>query len=308
MKTISCFSYKGGAGRSTLALNVVPFLAEKLNATPDQPLILVDLDVDSCGLTFLFDLANKPRIATMNVQHLFGKGGSIPQAEEDEDIHDHSVLSGLFPVGEFFGFEDKAIVCLPARPQARLSETEKGNYDYSDKNFADFVRVCRDYDCAGILFDAPVGGQCTANWANQYASHIMCVMRPTQQFRKGTDRFFDDYDRTNARGQNIIVIPNVVPTDELTIKGKDENGKEEIRSYPNYAKEDIQKIFADNIERHNNRYNMELVTGDVFGIPKVDRFMWQEGVLRNVPRTELNEHERLALKQYEKVADIISRD
>ena len=182
MKTISCFSYKGGAGRSTLALNVVPFLAEKLNATPDQPLILVDLDVDSCGLTFLFDLANKPRIATMNVQHLFGKGGSIPQAEEDEDIHDHSVLSGLFPVGEFFGFEDKAIVCLPARPQARLSETENGNYDYSDKNFADFVRVCRDYDCAGILFDAPVGGQCTANWAKSTEKECWALAAWTRRF------------------------------------------------------------------------------------------------------------------------------
>lgn len=307
MKTISCFSYKGGAGRSTLAINVVPFLAEKLNATVDQPLVLVDLDVDSCGLTFLFDLAGKSNIANMNVQHLFGKSGVVAPADDDGDILDHDVLGNLFPVGKFFGFDDRAILCLPAQPQARLSETDKGNYDYSDKNFSDFVRVCRDYDCAGILFDAPVGGQCTAGWANQYASHIMCVMRPTQQFRRGTDRFFDDYDRSNARGQKIIVIPNVVPTDPLKLHGKDANGNDEVRSYPDYARDDILHMFSDNIERRNNEYNLELVSGEIFGIPKVDRFMWQEGILRNVPRTELNQQERDALKQYEKVADIISK-
>ena len=55
MKTISFFSYKGGSGRSSLIYNVLPFLADKLNPTPQNPIVLFDMDIDSMGLTYLFD-------------------------------------------------------------------------------------------------------------------------------------------------------------------------------------------------------------------------------------------------------------
>ena len=53
MKKIAYFSYKGGAGRSSLAYNTIPLLADALNATAENPIVLIDLDVDSAGLTFL---------------------------------------------------------------------------------------------------------------------------------------------------------------------------------------------------------------------------------------------------------------
>ena len=53
MKTISFFSYKGGAGRSSILYNTISFLAKELNATSEHPIVVMDLDIDSKGLSYL---------------------------------------------------------------------------------------------------------------------------------------------------------------------------------------------------------------------------------------------------------------
>ena len=53
-KVISYFSYKGGAGRSTLAYNTIPLLLnECIQPTKSSPVVIVDMDIDSCGLSYL---------------------------------------------------------------------------------------------------------------------------------------------------------------------------------------------------------------------------------------------------------------
>ena len=65
MKVITCFSYKGGAGRTVAASNIAAALA---SVTPnvgivDQPLghkvAIVDLDVFSAGTHRVFEISNK---------------------------------------------------------------------------------------------------------------------------------------------------------------------------------------------------------------------------------------------------------
>ena len=298
MKVISCFSYKGGAGRSTLALNTIPFLADKLNATKDNPLIVVDMDVDSCGLTYLFDLDKNGKIdEDYNVQRLFGEGGIIPRV--GDTVVDHDLFRYMCPVGGVFNREPLSILCLPANPGAVLG-SKGSNYDAPDDNVKDFVEECEECGCCGILFDSAVGDQLTARWSNKLSKYILCCMRPTQQFRDGTKRFFDKFDDM-LRNKKIIVIPNVVPTDELTIV---ENNVK--REYPYYAKAQIIEGFSKNISKKSNEYFMDLVEGDIFGIPKIDRFMWQEGILDNLAKSELNEYEKKANLQYEKIATMIA--
>lgn len=295
-KYISCFSYKGGAGRSTLALNVVPFLAEMLGATKEHPLVLVDMDIDSCGLTYLFNLDKESRITKDCVQSWFHpKYPRMPIVDEDDEIEvatEHDMFCRLFPVGKFFGFEDdKAILCLPANPGESMGN--ESNYDAAQSSSVNtFKTMCRDIAC-GVLFDSAVGNQLTANWSNRCANYIMCCMRPTKQFRDGTNRFFDDYDK-RTHSKKIIVIPNVVPTDELDIEGN---------HYPDYAKNSIIDNFSDNTARGNNTYYLDLLEGNKFGVPKIDRFMWQEGVLKTA--SNLTSLERVALERYRDIASII---
>lgn len=299
MKKISCFSYKGGAGRSTLALNVVPYLADMLNASSEHPLILVDMDVDSCGITYFFNLQDDENTKNYSVQSLFGSYGAIPQ-EDVKSIRDHRLFRHLCPVGDWFNYDPEAILCLPANPGNALGGSN--NYDGSrSQQLQDFIDECEHYDCCGILFDSAVGDQLTANWSNYYADQIMCVMRPTKQFREGTDRFLDIFDERIARNKKILIIPNVVPTEALTLEDRDGT-----HSYPEYAKTKILDSFGDKFERNGNHYDLSMLEGNLFGVPKIDRFMWQEGILRTV--SKLTETERIALERYKKIAEIICKD
>lgn len=302
MKIISCFSYKGGAGRSTLALNVIPYLADALGATAEKPFIVVDMDIDSCGLTFLYDLTKEDIDPEINVQSLFGDEGNIPQSP----FAQNSMFKTMKPIGGKYNREDSSILFLPAMPGKALSKN--GNYVAKDDKIRVFKRVCKTC-CCGILFDSAVGDQTTATWSNRSADYILCCMRPTEQFREGTVRFFERFE---PRNKNIIVVPNVVPTEEMTIRGAD---GVEVR-YPQHARDEILEKFAeiarkehsseDNGDKDGNNYIMDMVDGEVFGVPKVDRFMWQESILSNL--IQLTETEKIALSQYGRIAKIIAED
>lgn len=297
MKKISCFSYKGGAGRSTLALNVIPYLADILHASPEHPLILVDMDVDSCGITYFLNLEDYKDIDRFSVQALFGTMGAIPRDDTADTVQEHTLFRHLCKVGEWFNYPAEAILCLPAEPGGSLGTS---NYDGRPQKVLDFIEECNDYECCGVLFDSAVGDQLTAIWSNQIADTIMCCMRPTKQFREGTQRFFDKFDERIARGKKIIVIPNVVPTESLDIEDSDG-----VKAYPAYAKSEIIRSFSDNVDRGSNDYNLDMLKGDLFGVPKIDRFMWQEGILRS--SSKLTETERFALSCYQKIAEIVCK-
>ena len=298
MIKLSCFSYKGGAGRTTLAMNIIPFLATKLNATEKTPLILVDMDVDSCGITYFLHLEDYKDIDQYSVQALFGSNGVIPHDDGAEDATDHILFRHLCPVGDYFGHQSRAILCLPAEPGASLGHAN--SYDGNDNKIRDFVEQCDEFDCCGILFDSAVGDQLTAIWSNRVSDKIICCLRPTEQFREGTSRYFDKFDKSVARNKTIIVIPNVVPTEALDIEGADG-----VYQYPEYAKEKIIECFRDNRERGDNNYDLSMLNGSFFGVPKIDRFMWRESVL-SVAKS-ITENERKALECYKEIVEVICR-
>ena len=304
MVTISCFSYKGGAGRTTLAMNVVPFLVRELGADEDHPLIIADMDVDSCGITFFLNLEgwlNEDHNAdNYTVQGMFGSNGTVPSDKYAESVKEHALFSHLAKVGEFFGYQKGTVLCVPAKPGGNLGINN--NYDGKPDQIDKFVRECDEMDCAGILFDSAVGDQLTARWSNQFSSKIICCMRPTEQFREGTKRFFEKFDKELGNQKTIVVVPNVVPTDPLTITDKDGT-----YAYPGYAKKKIKEAFATNISDGFNNYDMTMVSEDFFGVPKIDRFMWHEGVLFTILPKDLNDNERQALKCYEKIAKLLCK-
>lgn len=49
------YSYKGGAGRTVCAANLVGAFAKEVGASQESPLILMDLDLDSAGLTHMLE-------------------------------------------------------------------------------------------------------------------------------------------------------------------------------------------------------------------------------------------------------------
>ena len=112
-KVISYFSYKGGAGRSTLAYNTIPLLARNhFCPTKESPLIVVDMDIDSCGMSYLLDVANEAIKEDACVQYILREGCDPSRADS---ISNHATLKKLIPVGEKFGYpvNEAILSCLP---------------------------------------------------------------------------------------------------------------------------------------------------------------------------------------------------
>lgn len=308
-KIISYFSYKGGAGRSTLAFNTIPLLiSEHIHPTKENPLIVVDMDIDSCGMSYLLDVTNEEIEEDGCVQYILREGCD---PERPAGISEHPTLSKLIPVGEAFGYDvNEAVLFLPAKDIKNVSN--KGNFNYGDANspfisrMQSFIDICEFYNVPAIIFDSAVGNQATANVANQLANIVICCMRPTTQFVDGTARFLEalDSDMDSPWGggrKKIILVPNVVPQEESEIDG---------HRYPDMAISRIlsrlRDILSDRDEDDDITYNSDLLDPDPkkFGIPAVKSFMWREGQLAT--QEKLSKDEEDALNRYRTLATIIS--
>lgn len=314
MKTIAFFSYKGGAGRSTLAYNIIPILAEEYyKPTADCPIIVVDMDIDSCGMSYLLEVETAVTDKN-NVQYLLGNGCDKVRVR---NIKDHPFLKNLIPVGNAYGYEDNdAILLLPAKDGLNIRENTTSNYSDGGspltRSFQSFLDVCDNFfDIPLVIIDSAVGNQATANVSIEVSDSIVCCMKPTIQFVNGTKRYLCGlegikYDneksdeaeklRNISLGKNIIVVPNVVPQNPLTINGLE---------YPGFAvenvKRDFKKFFKD--EERNHNYYFDMLEGEIFGIPAIERFMWRED--RLYKNTSLTDFEKTVLGRYKKLAQLI---
>lgn len=305
MKTISFFSYKGGAGRSTLAFNVIPILArDYFKPTAESPMIVVDTDVDSCGMSYL--LGAEEKVTDDNcIQHLLGNPFSTRRYD---DIQDHPFLSKLIPVGNAYGYpENEAILLLPAMDNKNISKDGKSNYAEAGgpsfmESMRGFLDVCDDcFDVPAVIFDSSVGNTALANISNEMANIIVCVMRPTIQFVNGTRRYLtglEDGEKLTGGGKEIVLVPNVIPDKEIVIGNS---------VYPDAAVDKIINTFVNSNtfkNSPNNTYHLDMLDPDEFGIPMVDSFMYVEGQLLN--KKSFYGNEEIVLGRYRKLARIIN--
>ncbi len=304
MKTISFFSYKGGAGRSTLAYNVIPILAaEHIRPTAESPIIVVDTDVDSCGMSYLVK-AEKQITDTNCIQHLLGNPFNM---KSEGSIKKHPFLSQLIPVGNAYGYPvNDAILFLPAKDLKNIGKDAKNNYSEAGQfpymeSLKRFLEVCDEkFDVPAVIFDSAVGNSALANISNEASTVIICVMRPTTQFVNGTRRYLlgvENSEKLLSSDKHIVLVPNVIPEDAISING--------LR-YPDAAISKICNDFDDFEDGTNNTYHFDMLDRDEFGIPAVKRFMWIEDALYIKPQSELNDNEKVALGRYRKLARIIN--
>lgn len=296
MKKIAYFSYKGGAGRSSLAYNTIPLLAESLGATPEHPMIIIDLDIDSAGLTFLLGCHNKQDLySTQDVV-----SGAIPGMTVDADsvpLKNHPFFSQLIPVGNKFGLrgeeKDASILFVPVKTGGNVSFD--GTYDQAENYLYNVAKLCNRYGCKALILDTPTGDQLTAKWALDVSKDILVTMKITYQFRHGTIDFLRRKDRDFAN-KNFILVPNCVPTETIYVDGNAYNYEAVRQEIINTAKDTI----------INNRVNVEMLENGCFGVPEVKRFKLKEGILYTLEN--LTDDEKAAYEMYGKVTSILVRD
>ncbi len=306
-KVISYFSYKGGAGRSTLAYNTIPLLLKNhIKPTKDHPVVVVDMDIDSCGMSYLLEVPAKDIHDKACVQYVLKEGCDC---EGFNSISEHPILKNLIPVGNKFNYEDNdAVLFLPAKDNKDINEaTVYGNYDDAtpfDDRMTSFIDACEDYGVSTIILDSAVGYQATANVSNRLANIIVCCMRPTKQFVDGTTRYLKtlDSDEDSPLGggdKKIIIVPNVIPQEATIIDG---------HKYPDHAiayfRSCLSEVFEEQ-ECDDIEYVLTMLEGknEDFGVPALPSFMWREGQLCS--QKTLDELEMKVLDRYNKLAEII---
>lgn len=303
LKVISYFSYKGGAGRSTLAFNTIPILAkEHLHPTKDHPIILIDTDLDSCGMSYLLGVDAEVRDDCCT-QDLLKNG--LKTIARPEFIWQHPNFKDLFAVGDHFGCEKEAILFLAAKDVKNVDT--QSNYNDANNPFEEklrnFIEICKYYKVPAVILDAAVGNNATANATNQVSNIVVCCMRPTIQFVDGTVRFLKMLEQGGSFDgrKKIVVVPNVIPQEEVYVDNK---------KYPSYAitriNSQINSLSANAQEGSGITYVLDMLDAAEFGVPAVKSFMWREGQLYTQPEEELNDNEKLALERYKKLAAVIS--
>ena len=298
MKVISYFSYKGGAGRSTLAYNTIPLLVRNhLRPTKEHPVIVIDMDIDSCGMSLLLGIHDADVADDACVQAILENGCDMAVADS---ICEHATMKKLIPVGKKFGYYDNdAVLFLPAKINKNVSSDGASNYGDSGNPFKQstdqFVEICEEYDVSAIILDSASGSQATANVANEMADVVVCCMRPTIQFVNGTIRYLDKPPVSGKK--TFVLVPNVVPQEAMVIDGA---------RYPDRAIANLAMSLDGIIDRAGAfSYNTEMLDSNEFGIPAVKSFMWREGQLAT--QEVLDENEKIVLQRYEKLAEIIDR-
>ena len=293
MINISFFSYKGGAGRTSLLFNTLPFLAEKLNATEKEPIIVLDLDLDSKGLSYLVDKAS----GINAVQVL--RGDNAIGFRYLGGIKDHPLFSKLVPIGAAVGLEpslDKSILFVSAHAKEGAENlSENGNYDAQNLSLSALHRICRNCNCKAIVMDTPAGNQISAECALSISQKIVMTMRITQQFRKGTEEFLRE-KAVEFAGKEYIIVPNAVPKTEGTDFDMD------------IIMSNISK-FTTNALGESGKLNLTMLKNGHTGINEINMFKFTEASLKKESLSRsLNADEASAVEMYKLLAEELANE
>lgn len=296
MKTITFYSYKGGAGRSSTTLNTLPYLVESMRASANAPIIVLDMDLDSAGMTYLLglDVHFKGRYDVKS----FLMGDESWSDAPAGSLAEHEFYQKLVPVGETLGVENEAVLFLGV-DDAKLVDNNQMD-GTKEGVFNKLRRFCRKNGIKAVVIDSSAGDQFSAVLSTGAADDIVCCMRPTMQFRIGTFNYLDRLAALHRTNQRILLLPTVVPNVDREIDGEYQKEKAvtNILDRTNFLK-----------KKHTNimKVDTRFINVDALGINEVERFKWKEGVLYKLSKTsEMKEDELEAMKRYEKLAEALA--
>lgn len=309
-KLYTFYSYKGGSGRSTTTMNTTLHLINELGADPEHPILIVDADLESSGLTFFFHQENRflggkelTNYAAFDASYIFSGSAdpknyfkasdtviSMPLNFEEALSSQFSTAAELFDgvklstpmwgmltyiaqkyddsknvtkaatetkILDIFDFS-KFIISLRQCHNSDISNEEKiskkveiirdflPTTEYTDisaffgkaKGTVRFLGVdtrqneeriaravadnalkslqtaCSRKNYKAIIFDSGAGTQSSAHLFQQISDVIVCCMRPTLQFAKGTKIAIRLYKNKYKASSKVILLPTAVPKND----------------------------------------------------------------------------------------------
>jgi MinD-like ATPase involved in chromosome partitioning or flagellar assembly len=298
MNFTTFFSYKGGAGRSTTCLNTVPFLAAREEAFTRSPIILMDMDIESAGMTYL--LGQQDVFKGKNDVKIFLRNQESWSSDNTCDLADHPFYQWLVPVGKKLGLDDDRAVMFLGVDDSSAQLNRSDVEGRLDEVMHKLRRFAQNYHCKGVVMDSAAGDQFSARLAVDHADKIVFCMKMTHQFRIGTFNYLNKLGirlGSSADEKDIILLPTVVPQDAIL------DGVSQMQT----SIDDISRR-VDDLSRLSIVDDF-VSSSDMFGINEVMRFKWKEGVLFKLKdETTMSADEETAYQRYKKLARVICDD
>jgi len=340
MLRVSFYSYKGGAGRSTTSWNTIQRLVALMEPTAKEPFVIVDTDTESAGSTFLYeaedDFSKDDGVNYQSVQRrIMDSTEKIFKNDSDKE----KFFLGMKSVGKFFGLpgaKENAVLLIGANIDRKKNEFDSTGGPEGQAQIKNFSRnilvACRACGAKALFFDTPSGTQFLARKSIELSEIIVCCMRPTTQFRKGTKSQLINFIKEDNEAEyekKYILTPTVIcmdPDQVFEIDGEEKiypgHAKEEIiREFETMKKEEEEKIkqaFKNNVlldMMEPTPVSIKVKTGYdvkddnelIFGIPEIKRFKWFEMYLAKIIEEgkELKDNDKIAINRYEYLAQTI---
>jgi len=286
---------------------------DNLKPTPDYPFIIIDADVESAGSTLLFR-AEDSFLRNRNYLSLQYYMRNKVKLDGNEQERKRIFLSYMCPVGEFFGLKSgkNSILLVGANMDKNTDKIDKAGNDPEQRDrFWDFIEQCEDFGARGIFFDTPSGTQGLARFSRDNSKTVVCCMRPTYQFRRGTKFALRAFQKQGGQPVTYILTPTTVCVDS----GQVFNGK----VYPGEALAQIRKDF--NTDEFNSQVKFDMLEptptdckefpdisedgANVFGIPEIKRFKWSEDCLSTIAPENLTSNDMLGINRFKYLARTI---
>ncbi|MDE7454472.1 MAG: hypothetical protein K2M64_01435 [Clostridia bacterium] len=331
MKIFSFNSYKGGACRTTTCYNTLPFLAKALGATPEEPLIVYDIDLDSMGLTSIFNNGinvgrEKMKYSATNlfVDDEYNINRDRLDELGDSVLDSPEYFSYYKKVGKELGLEEEGSVLFLGADLNASTVTDDSYRSFSQEPpIYNIISRIKEMEITpkAIVFDCASGVQMTTLVALQHADCCVMCMRPTYQFRVGTSEYLirkipDEIGKRKTRkSREIILLPTSVA--QVNVPDGQPERETEFRMLSNMRNRAMTLIRRDIINECTKEskirdlgytLNTEMVEdreNSVVGIPEIERFKWEEGLLYNLD--DITEQEAKAKSRYDKLAQIMAR-
>jgi cellulose biosynthesis protein BcsQ len=230
MRIITCFSYKGGAGRTVAAANIAAALASKerqgaITEPLNAKVAILDLDVFSAGTHRAFDISNRhleaARPAVPMIQdYLLRLTKASDYVTAGGITLEHELMSTFLTHGIVRRAQNQPIhwfcrsdlTLFPAKPGADKDSrftVQKYQHNQLVGLISELERQQFDY----LIIDGEAGIRALAEIALQEADVVLMFFRLTWQHIEGTLRIVDEVPREQKtnRPKPCYLIPTCVP-------------------------------------------------------------------------------------------------
>jgi cellulose biosynthesis protein BcsQ len=218
MKVITCFSYKGGAGRTTAAGNIAAALSSINDGFDRAPLkrkvALIDLDVFSAGTHRVFGIGNEAIFSHKPcVQEYLRNNISPDSFVREGGITLEDDLMVPFRAAGATGNCDPEFTLFPARPDPRSKfVVQKLHENVLIELRSELENQARPFDY--LILDGESGTREMADIALRLADVILLFFRMTWQHIEGTLKQSEEMQDSTSKPFHLI--PTCVPLAEAS--------------------------------------------------------------------------------------------